>query len=354
MKKAFLFAKLCMISLLSLSLITGCKGSAYYNRKQAGLDTPHKEKDKEKGEEESSSPEEKPAEDSSSEPEEKEVKMKEPGRPSADRDSASKKRRPPKEDSSSDETLRELEEAVAKEASSSRERTDDLGKYDDNLWTGYYVSDKNISIYISKAGKDELKADYIGYSKGSWHEGQAKVVPDAEDDKKAYFDLGKAVFVLKLTKSGLTLDASEAGGSNMQGRYRRSDEVPVGTFLMEKNADTPPGYYAAATFLTAEEVEDFAMKLRLNLLYSNIEWIMKNVTYPFALSGEIIEDEETLYQALSAEDSVLYNYMFLDSIRDCNCSQMFVSSDGIAMGDGYVWFRETVDGDLKIIAINSP
>ena len=360
MKRVYPFIKLGLISILTLSLLTGCKGSAYYAQKHANdpkaqEQTPAqegsveevKEEPKEEVKEETApaaqetEQEAKAAGDVRSEEEEFKV----PGRKSDEKNSSIKKRRPPGiEDSSSEH----------KQGTWVTEKKEDVVKYDNDPWTGYYLADDNKSLYISKQGDKGLKVDYISYSEDGWTEGSAKLSLAADDEKKAYMDMDYAVFVLELKENKIVLDASEAGGSFMEDKYYKSDGVPDGTFMMDRGEQTPANYYAAATFLTADEVEEFAIRLRLNLLYSNIDWIMNHAAYPFALCGEIIEDEDDLYYALASEDSILFNYKFLDSIKDCNCRKMFVNSDGIAMGDGYVWFRETMDGDLCIIALNSP
>lgn len=358
MKRVYPFIKLGLISILTLSLLTGCKGSAYYAQKHANdpkaqEQTPAQEESVEEVKEEpKEEAKEEPAPAAQEEPQvakeelkSEETELKKPGRKSDEKNSSVKKRRPPgSEDSSSEK----------EQGTWVTEKKEDVVKYDNDPWTGYYLADDNKSLYISKQGEKRLKADYISYSEDGWTEGSAKISLAADDENKAYMDMGYAVFELQLSDKKIVLDASEAGGSFMQDKYYKTDGAPDGTFMMDRGEKTPANYYAAATFLTADEVEDYAVKLRLNLLYSNIDWIMNNAAYPFALCGEIIEDEDALYSALASEDSILFNYKFLDSIKECNCRKMFVNSDGIAMGDGYVWFRETMDGNLNIIALNSP
>ncbi|MBR0149228.1 MAG: hypothetical protein IJM23_08555 [Lachnospiraceae bacterium] len=356
MKKLNFAFKTGLISLSVLTVLTGCKGSAYYAQKHANdqkeqADTSQQEaSDKEVQEDvkdEAPSADKEVTEDSKAEERSGsgEPELKEPGRKSDEKSSSIKKRRPPGvEDSSSEH----------EQGTWVTEKKEDVVKYDNDPWTGYYLADDNKSLYITPNGDKGLRADYISYSEDGWTEGSAEISLASDDENKAYMDMGYAVFELQLSDKRIVLDASEAGGSFMEDRYYKTDGVPDGTFMMDRGEKTPADYYAAATFLTADEVEDYAVKLRLNLLYSNIDWIMNNAAYPFALCGEIIEDEDELYAALSSEDSILFNYKFLDSIKECNCRRMFVNSDGIAMGDGYVWFRETMDGNLCIIALNSP
>ena len=356
MKRLNHIFKISAITLSVILALTGCKGSAYYAQKHANdqneqADTSQQESSDEEAKEETKEeamPAGKESADESKTEEKSgsgEPELKEPGRKSGEKSSSIKKRRPPGVEDSSSE--REQGTWVT-------EKKEDVVKYDNDPWTGYYLADDNKSLYITKNGDKGLRADYISYSEDGWTEGSAKISLASDDENKAYMDMGYAVFELQLSDKRIVLDASEAGGSFMEDRYYKTDGVPDGTFMMDRGEKTPADYYAAATFLTADEVEDYAVKLRLNLLYSNIDWIMNNAAYPFALCGEIIEDEDELYAALSSEDSILFNYKFLDSIKECNCRRMFVNSDGIAMGDGYVWFRETMDGNLCIIALNSP
>lgn len=119
-------------------------------------------------------------------------------------------------------------------------------------------------------------------------------------------------------------------------------------------SETPEDFYCVATDLPAQEIEQFADRVRKLVLESDWNSLAVRLHYPITIDGAMVED------AVGFVDLILARGIrpaFVAAMEEESCRQMFCNWQGISMGDaGQVWFSEVIYEDggsgLKITAIN--
>lgn len=114
-------------------------------------------------------------------------------------------------------------------------------------------------------------------------------------------------------------------------------------------------FYQLATSLSRREVENFAKRVKQQLLFQDWKALSEEIAYPITM------DDVTYHTAaefLTADIKDKQNPYFFIELEEESCSHMFCDWKGIMLGEtGRVWLMEVMGpdsspGELKIRAIN--
>ena len=116
------------------------------------------------------------------------------------------------------------------------------------------------------------------------------------------------------------------------------------------SSDTSETDYSAGTNAEAAEVEEFAQKIKSTVENGDWETLAGMAEYPVMVNGAQVASKDELLSNIN-EKGVSEN--FVNAIKNESCSGMTVNGQGVAMADGEVWFRDSLEGnDLVIITFN--
>lgn len=122
----------------------------------------------------------------------------------------------------------------------------------------------------------------------------------------------------------------------------------------DESSETEEDYYMLSTSLTAEEVEQFAVEIKNDILKNNWDALAEKISYPIVINGIMVNNREDFLK-LDIDGNL--NQKFLDAISAETCRKMFCNWQGVMMGDtGQIWFANVDNGkgtlELLIIGIN--
>ncbi|MCR4891606.1 MAG: hypothetical protein K5989_05440 [Lachnospiraceae bacterium] len=232
------------------------------------------------------------------------------------------------------------------------------GIVNSSAWLGYYQNSDGQSLTIFPDMGNRLDVTAVTYSEDGWREWNATAVISDSDTTRAAMDIGGGSEVtLILGDDGIKLDTSALGGLFMDGDYLKQEE-PVDSSVNAPHDSSESTDYSVATDFSAADVETYAKNVRIEILHGDIDSLVMKANYPFNINGKEYADEEALFAALDAEDSILKDKDFLDKVREDDASNMFANYQGIMMGEaGNVWMGEVLDKDgnsqgLMILSFN--
>lgn len=133
--------------------------------------------------------------------------------------------------------------------------------------------------------------------------------------------------------------------------YDQDDTIPPIQYeaaLDEEISKSSSEHYLMVTSLSDEEVENFAAKVKEQILESDFAGLAEEIAYPITIDGVTYKDASAF---LEASMTLEMNPDFLTELESESCREMFVNYQGIMMGNGIVWIG-SVDGELKVIGIN--
>ncbi len=233
------------------------------------------------------------------------------------------------------------------------------GIIDSSEWVGNFVASDGKSLAIFPDMGNRLDVTAVTYSEEGWREWDASAVISSENPMEASMRIGgDSKVLLKLQENGIYLDTSPAGGLFMEDEYLRQDEPTDASVNSPHDYSGGPTDYTTATDISAQEVEQFARNVRIRILHGDTDSLIFDACYPFYINGEEYADEDALFQALDAEDSILKDEKFLKAVRDDDASDMFANYQGIMLGEsGNVWIGERLDEEgssmgLSILSFN--
>lgn len=121
-----------------------------------------------------------------------------------------------------------------------------------------------------------------------------------------------------------------------------------------KIIETEEDYYMMSTSLTAEEVEQFAVEIKYDILKNNWNALAEKISYPIVINGITLNNCE---EFLKLDIDGNLNQEFVEAISAETCRKMFCNWQGVMMGDtGQIWFSNVDNGkgtsELLIIGIN--
>ena len=117
----------------------------------------------------------------------------------------------------------------------------------------------------------------------------------------------------------------------------------------------PEDFYSLATDLPASKVEQFAKKVKQQLMIQDWDALSGELSYPVTVDGVIYDTPE---EFLAADFGADLNPYFFVELEEETCSRMFCNWSGIMLGKtGRVWVVEALNDDLssqglKVRAIN--
>ena len=121
-----------------------------------------------------------------------------------------------------------------------------------------------------------------------------------------------------------------------------------------QNSETEEDYYMMSTSLTAEEVEQFAVEIKNDILNHNWDALAEKISYPIVVSGITVNNQEDFLN-LDIDGNLKQD--FVDAISTETCKKMFCNQQGVMMGaTGQIWLGNVDNGkgsaELLIIGIN--
>lgn len=121
-----------------------------------------------------------------------------------------------------------------------------------------------------------------------------------------------------------------------------------------KIIETEEDYYMMSTSLTAEEVEQFAVEIKYDILKNNWDALAEKISYPIVINGITLNNRE---EFLKLDIDGNLNQGFVEAISAETCRKMFCNWQGVMMGNtGQIWFSNVDNGkgtsELLIIGIN--
>lgn len=111
---------------------------------------------------------------------------------------------------------------------------------------------------------------------------------------------------------------------------------------------TAEDLYMAVTDIPADEVEEFAKRVRQNVLDEDWDALAEKIAYPITIWEQTIPDAEGFLELAAGYEP---NMWIREAFEAESCTGMFCNWQGICMADGYIWINE-VDSELRITAIN--
>lgn len=113
-------------------------------------------------------------------------------------------------------------------------------------------------------------------------------------------------------------------------------------------------FYEVATSMPADEVEEFAMSIKADVLNHDWETLSEKIVYPISIDGFVLNGSSD-FMELDFDRKL--SQEFVDAIRLEGCREMFCNGQGIMMGNtGQIWLSGVDEGtgtwELKIIGIN--
>ncbi len=145
---------------------------------------------------------------------------------------------------------------------------------------------------------------------------------------------------------------------NMETDMAGWDETQDADAAGNRRTDGDESPYTSVTALPKKEVEIFAKQVRKAYLDENWEKLSGMIDYPITLNpgGEVGSAEEFLARM----DGKKVSDGDAAEMKAESCTNMFVNGQGICMGSGQIWLRdtgfngieETGDPQMKIIAIS--
>ena len=113
-------------------------------------------------------------------------------------------------------------------------------------------------------------------------------------------------------------------------------------------------FYEVATSMPADEVEEFAMSIKADVLNHDWETLSEKIVYPISIDGFVLNGSSD-FMELDFDRKL--SQEFVDVIRLESCREMFCNWQGIMMGNtGKIWLSGVDEGtgtwELKIIGIN--
>jgi len=127
------------------------------------------------------------------------------------------------------------------------------------------------------------------------------------------------------------------------------------TDVLTGKEPVPEDFYSLATDLPASQVEEFAKKVKQQLLLQDWDALAGELAYPVTIDGASYDTPE---EFLAADFGTGLNPYFFVELEEETCSRMFCNWSGIMLGEtGRVWVAEALNDDLssqglKVRAIN--
>ena len=158
----------------------------------------------------------------------------------------------------------------------------------------------------------------------------------------------------KETAHGVTRSNDYVTSHTAQGTdtdYKPADQNDV----LEGDNPVPEDFYSLATDIPASQVEQFAKKVKQQLMIQDWDALSTELSYPVTIDGAIYDTPEEFLEADFGAD--LNPYFFVE-LEEETCSRMFCNWSGIMLGKtGRVWVVEALNDDLssqglKVRAIN--
>ena len=122
-----------------------------------------------------------------------------------------------------------------------------------------------------------------------------------------------------------------------------------------QSSETEEDYYMTSTGVTAEEVEQFAEEIKIDILKHDWDALSEKISYPIAINGTTVNNREDF---LKLDIDGKLNQEFVEAVRAETCRKMFCNWQGVMMGaTGQIWFGNVDNGTgawkLSIIGINN-
>ena len=122
-----------------------------------------------------------------------------------------------------------------------------------------------------------------------------------------------------------------------------------------QSSETEEDYYMTSTGVTAEEVEQFAEEIKIDILKHDWDALSEKISYPIAINGTTVNNREDF---LKLDIDGKLNQEFVEAVRAETCRKMFCNWQGVMMGTtGQIWFGNVDNGtgtwELSIIGINN-
>lgn len=127
------------------------------------------------------------------------------------------------------------------------------------------------------------------------------------------------------------------------------------TDVLTGKEPVPEDFYSLATDLPASQVEEFAKKVKQQMLLQDWDALAGELAYPVTIDGASYDTPE---EFLAADFGTGLNPYFFVELEEETCSRMFCNWSGIMLGEtGRVWVAEALNDDLssqglKVRAIN--
>ena len=126
-----------------------------------------------------------------------------------------------------------------------------------------------------------------------------------------------------------------------------------------QSSETEEDYYMIATGVTAgvtaEEVEQFAEEIKIDILKHDWDALSEKISYPIVINETTVNNREDF---LKLDIDGKLNQEFVEAVRAETCRKMFCNWQGVMMGDAVqIWFGNVDNGtgtsELSIIGINN-
>lgn len=132
------------------------------------------------------------------------------------------------------------------------------------------------------------------------------------------------------------------------------EETATEETTTEEAASDDSNYYNLCTSCSKKEVEDFAAKVKQQIIDKDWAALSENVAYPITIVGTTYNNSE---EFLAADFETLCTDRFYEGVKKAETSNMFFNWKGVIIGDGEVWFSEVLNEDntsqgLKVTALN--
>lgn len=133
--------------------------------------------------------------------------------------------------------------------------------------------------------------------------------------------------------------------------------VPVTKEPESRNQQTvaeEADYYSVCTSYSKEEVEDFAYRIKQQVMDKEWTALAEQIAYPITISSVTYETQEA-FCAENWDDCL--DDAFYEEIESESCTNMFCNYQGIMFGNGKIWIAEVLDSNknsqgLKVVAIS--
>ncbi|HAN03398.1 MAG TPA: hypothetical protein DCP93_13135 [Lachnospiraceae bacterium] len=122
-----------------------------------------------------------------------------------------------------------------------------------------------------------------------------------------------------------------------------------------QSSETEEDYYMTSTGVTAEEVEQFAEEIKIDILKNDWDALSEKISYPIVINETTVNNREDF---LKLDIDGKLNQEFVEAVRAETCRKMFCNWQGVMMGaTGQIWFGNVDNGtgtwELSIIGINN-